>query len=175
MWKNSKSLHLILHVPKHTPRQYTVCKMGSRRAVLRLYIYEHVCLIMKIQIWNQHKCLPTPKENSWRHPKKVNLYAKQIPRGLYMYKVKTIKQTTTNEPEFWEFQAVKTKGWQRYFFGGCALSWSATIFFTCACASSLIFPICQCAMRYSAIAEASHWYLPLRVKDELLKITRNLA
>ncbi len=40
----------------------------------------------------QGKQLETPKESKF--------YAKQIPRGLYMYKVKTIKQTTTNEPEF---------------------------------------------------------------------------
>jgi hypothetical protein len=35
-------------------------------------------------------------------------------------------------------------------------------FCTCACASSLPFQICQCAMRYSAIAEASATrFLPL--------------
>ncbi len=57
---------------------------------------------------------------------------------------------------------VMYRGGQHFFFWGCAFHWSATIYFKCACASSLPFQICQCAMRYSAIAEASATcFLPL--------------
>jgi hypothetical protein len=52
----------------------------------------------------------------------------------------------------WRKQA---RGGQRYFFGGCAFARLLPLFFTSASASSLQFQICQCAKRYSAIAEAS--------------------
>ncbi len=47
------------------------------------------------------------------------------------------------------------------FFGGAPSAGPLPFFFTSACASSLPFQICQCAMRYSAIAEASTMRYPI--------------
>ncbi len=54
------------------------------------------------------------------------------------------------------------RGGQPYIFWGCAFRWTATIFFTSSCGSSLPFQICQCAMHYSVIAEASALRYPIR-------------
>jgi hypothetical protein len=50
------------------------------------------------------------------------------------------------------------RGGQRYFFWGCAFA-RMLRFFSSASARSR-FQICQCAKRYSAIAEASAWRYP---------------
>ncbi len=76
------------------------------------------------------------------------------------------------------------KGGQRYIFG-CALCAGPLPFFTCASASSLnryhLFPICQSAMRYSSIAEASAMRYPIPYAVQLFMnhwlfvLTRNIV
>ncbi len=50
----------------------------------------------------------------------------------------------------WGSAGVSNRGGQRFFFWGVRFPLEHYHFFTCACASSLLFQICQCAMRYSA-------------------------